>query len=210
MPQTQSSNLRAWVFLSTERVIGLIRTKKSCPMSKKSCPMSKKSCPMSKKSCPMSKKSCPMFVQIDSNSIDGQTRPSIQNLVKTMFQFNLSSPFNIFKQFVFVAEGVFLGSLGYFGTPQNPPQSPEPVCLGGHCQSVPLVPTHLIGNRGETWGANAKMTLKYDSTRGTGHWGEFWEAKPVKYYAIFYIFHILYNDASLITGVAVISVSRSW
>ena len=46
-PQTQSSNLRAWAFLSYKRVIGLIGTEKPCPM----------------------------FVEIKSNSIDGQTRP---------------------------------------------------------------------------------------------------------------------------------------
>jgi len=49
VPQTHSSNLRVWVFLSTKRVIGLIGTEKCCPM----------------------------FVEINSNSIDGQTRPLI-------------------------------------------------------------------------------------------------------------------------------------
>ena len=48
IPQTQNSNLRACVFLSTKRVIVLIGTEKSCHV----------------------------FVQINSYSIDGQKRPN--------------------------------------------------------------------------------------------------------------------------------------
>ena len=59
-PRTQSSNLNACVFSSTKRVIGLIGTEKSCPM----------------------------FLETNSNSIDGQTRPWVASCLAISQEFN--------------------------------------------------------------------------------------------------------------------------